>query len=73
VRGADAHEPDDVRRGIGQRVKAVGEDADRAARVAKRDLGCGYRDVEEKNPEEDAGYGGVPRGGWGARGLGDYG
>ena len=35
---AHADQADDVRRGVGERVEAVGQDADRAARVAERDL-----------------------------------
>ena len=34
-RRADADQPDDVRRGVGERMEAVGQDADRAAGVAE--------------------------------------
>jgi hypothetical protein len=53
-RRLDADEPDDIRRGIGQRVKPVGQDADGAACVAVCDLRDGDREVEEENLQENA-------------------
>ena len=70
-RGADADEPDDVRRRVGQRVKAVGENADGAGRVAERDLGERHDEIQREHPQQDAGDGGVATGpgagslGWG--------
>jgi hypothetical protein len=49
----DADEADDVRRGVGQGVKAVRQNADRAARVSKRDLRGRHDEIEEKHSDED--------------------
>jgi hypothetical protein len=49
--GDDGH---DVRRAVGQGVKAVRNDADRAGRVTERQLGDGDREVERENAYEDA-------------------
>jgi len=38
---AHADQRDDIRRGVGQRVKTVGQDADGARGQAERDLGGG--------------------------------
>src|SRR5688572_3514850 len=54
LRRRDADERDDVGCGVGERVKAVGEDRDRARRVAKRDLGDRDGQIEEENAPEDA-------------------
>ena len=51
---ADADQADDVRGGVGERVKAVGQDADGAARVAERDLRDGDGEVQEEDADEDA-------------------
>ena len=53
-RGRHADERDDVRGRVGQGVEAVGEDRDRAGRVAERDLGDGDGEVEEEDAPEDA-------------------
>ena len=53
-RRPDAHQPDGVRRRVGQRVEAVGQNADRPARVAERNLRDGDRDVQEQNADEDS-------------------
>ena len=77
TRGVNADQADDVRRAVGQRVKAVGQDADRAARVAERDLRHRDGEVQDENAGEDEGDFGVSRGdwglgtrGWGLEGLG---
>ncbi len=49
--GDDGH---DVRRAVGQRVEAVRNDADRAGRVAERQLGDRDREVEREDAYEDA-------------------
>ena len=59
--GADAYQSDDVRRAVGERVETVGEDADGAARVPKRDLGRRNDQVQNENVAEDEGDFGVSR------------
>jgi hypothetical protein len=54
-RRAQADERDDVRRGVGERVKTVGDDADRRRRVAEDQLGDGNRDVRCEDTNEYAG------------------
>jgi hypothetical protein len=49
----DADEADDVRRAVGERVEAVGQDADRAAGIAERDLRSRDGEVEEENADEN--------------------
>ena len=68
--GADAHQADDVRRAVGERMEAVGEDADGAARVPERDLGDRDDQVEEEHSDKDEGdfardAKGLGTGGWG--------
>ena len=45
---------DDVRGGVGERVEAVGEDADRAGDVAERDLRDRDGEIQEEDADEDA-------------------
>ena len=52
--GAESDEPDDVRRGVGERVVAVGDDADGSGGVAKQELGERHRDVQEQYLEKNA-------------------
>ena len=47
----DAH---DVRGAVGQRVEAVGDDAEGAGRVAKREFGERDGDVQSENADENA-------------------
>ncbi len=58
LRRAHADEADEIGGGVGQRVKAVGKNADRAARVAERDLRDGDGEVEEEDLKKDAADGG---------------
>ena len=53
-RGADADEPDDVRGRVGQRMKPVGQNADRAARIAEQNLRRRDEEIQEKHSDEDA-------------------
>ena len=48
-----ADERDDVRGRVGQRVEAVGEDRDRAGRVAERDLRDRDREIDPQDAVED--------------------
>ena len=48
-------EADDVGAGVGEGVKAVGEDADRAAGVAEQDLGYCDDEIQKQDAREDAG------------------
>jgi hypothetical protein len=50
----DANQPDNVRRRVGERVEAVGQDADGAAGVAEGNLGDGDAQVEEEDSQQDA-------------------
>lgn len=59
LRRTDADEPDDVCGGIGDRMEAVREDADRAACVAERDLGRRDREVQQEDARENSGDGAV--------------
>ena len=53
--GADADQADDVRRGVGQRMEAVGQDADRAARSSRRrSWRRATAEVEQQDADEDA-------------------
>jgi len=52
--GAHADQPGHVRRGVGQRVEAVRQDADRTARVAERDLGDRHGQVEQQDAKQHA-------------------
>ena len=56
---AHADERDDVRGGVGEGVKAVGEHADGAGDRAERDLRGRDDQIEEEDAEENAGDGGV--------------
>ena len=58
-RDLHADERDDVRRGVGERVEAVGEHADRAGHEPERDLGDRDDQIEDEDAEENAGDGGV--------------
>ena len=53
LREPQPHERDDVRRAVGQRMKAVGENADGAAELAEDDLRQRDGEVQEKNADED--------------------
>ncbi len=71
--GADADQTDDIGRRVGQRMKAVRENADGAARVAERNLGERDAEVEEEDAEQDGSDGGVAIGrDWGL-GIRDWG
>ena len=50
-RRAHADEADDVGRGVGERVEAVGQDADRAARVAEAILATATAEVEDEHAD----------------------
>ena len=54
ARGAHADEADDVRRRVGQRMEAVGEDADGAAGVAEGDLRDRDGQIQDQHAHEDA-------------------
>ena len=54
ARGAHGDDAHDVRGAVGQRVEAVGDDAERAGRVAKPEFGARDGDVEDENAREDA-------------------
>ena len=54
LRDRDADERDDVGRRVGERVKAVGQDRDRAGGIAEGDLDDGDGEVEDENAVEDA-------------------
>ena len=54
ARGTQADDAHDVRRRIGERVKAVGDDADRAGGVAQYQLRPGDGQVEEEDAKENA-------------------
>ena len=53
-RDGDADERDDVRRRVGQRMKAVREDRDGPGRVSEDDLDERDREVEDEDAVEDA-------------------
>ena len=55
------HQADDIRGGVGQRVKTVGQDADRPARVAEDDLRRRDGEVQDEHADEDGGDFGVSR------------
>ena len=59
ARDPHADQRDDVGGAVGQRVKAVGEHADRPGRQAQRDLGQRDEQIEKEDTEENAGDGGV--------------
>ena len=48
-------EADDVGAGVGEGVKAVREDADRAAGIAEQDLGDRDDEIQKQDAREDAG------------------
>ena len=52
-RGARADQAEDIGGGVGERVEAVGDDADRPGGVAKHQLRPGDGQVEEENAEEN--------------------
>jgi hypothetical protein len=52
-RDRDADERDDVRRRIGQRVKALGQDGDRPGEIAQGDLDQRNREIQYENAVED--------------------
>jgi hypothetical protein len=56
ARRPEPDEPDDVRRGISKGMEAVGDDADGAGRVTEDQFCAGDRQVQEKNPKQDARY-----------------
>jgi hypothetical protein len=53
-RGADANQPDNVGGAVGERVEAVGEDADRTGRIAEDDLCQCDREVEHQHAKQHA-------------------
>jgi predicted DNA-binding protein (UPF0278 family) len=53
-RSTDTHEADAVRRRVGERVKPVRQDADRAARIAERNLREGDAEIQDENADQDA-------------------
>ena len=59
-RSANAHETHQIRRRVGEGMKSVGENADRAARVTEHNLGDGGREIQDEDPHENAGDGSVP-------------
>jgi hypothetical protein len=54
TRGAQPDQADDIRRAVGEGMKAVGNDADRSAGVAKHQFGAGDANVEDQDSKEDA-------------------
>ena len=56
-RDAHADERHDVGGRVGQRVKAVRKNTDRARVIAEHDLRDGDEDIEDENADEDAGNG----------------
>ena len=54
LRGRHADERDDVRRGIGERVKTVRENRDCAGKISERDLGDRNEQIEGENAAENA-------------------
>src|SRR5439155_7889960 len=64
LRGVDANQADEVRGRVGERVEAVRQHADGAARIAERDLGRRDCEVQQKDADEDACNGGIARGGY---------
>ena len=54
ARRVHADQAGDVRRRVGQRVEAVGQDADRAAGVAERDLRDRHGQIEQQDANEHA-------------------
>ena len=53
LRGARADQAEDIGRGVGERVEAVGDDADCPGGVPKHQLRPGDRQVEEENAKKD--------------------
>jgi hypothetical protein len=56
IRRTDTDQADDVRAGIGEGMEAVGQNADRAAGVAERDLRHRDGEVQEEDANEDTCY-----------------
>ncbi len=54
ARRAHRHDAHDVRGAVGQRVEAVGDDAEGAGRVAERKLGERDGDVQREDADENA-------------------
>src|SRR6266511_1244384 len=59
TRDLHANQPDDVRHGVGERVKAVGQHADRSGDVPEGDFRDGDDEIEKEDAVEDAGDGRV--------------
>ena len=54
LRGGDAHQRDDVRGGVGERVKTVGKDRDRPREVPEGDLRDRNDEIENENAAKNA-------------------
>jgi hypothetical protein len=54
ARGTQPEHPNDIRRGVGERMESVRDDADRAGRVAEHELGHRDRQVQNENANQDA-------------------
>jgi len=54
LRGGNADQRDDIGRGVGERVKTVGQDRDRPRNVSEGDLGDRYEEIQDKDATENA-------------------
>jgi hypothetical protein len=53
IGNAHADDRHDIRGGVGERVKTVGEDGDCASGETERDLGAGYCEIEDEDVVKD--------------------